>query len=136
MGYLSMMSSLFVAVGILIIVWNAFNVIRWRFKEHIMIGLEGSDGFLRATTAQVNAVEYIPIGLVALVILELSKVNSLSLLIIGGVFLFGRILHTYAILNEANKEDYRLRKLSMMLTFIPLIVMSVALIVQFLGLLT
>ncbi|MFO0288915.1 MAG: MAPEG family protein, partial [Pseudanabaena sp.] len=74
-----------------------------------------------------NATEYIPISLILLLLLELSK-GHWSLLHIGGIVLLtGRLIHARGLL----KGNLRFRVLGMQLTLFNIIYLAIANLIYF-----
>ena len=83
-----------------IIVWLSLNVIKTRLERNIII-VDGEDTRLRiAIAAQLNAVEYIPIALLLLILLEYNGANLVVVHIFGLLLITGRVIHASAILTE------------------------------------
>lgn len=95
-----MITSLYAALLSLLILALSANVIKIRFKDQVVLGDGGNSKLQRAIRAQGNATEYIPIALILLLVLELSKAHS-GLLHLGGIgLLIGRLLHARGLLTE------------------------------------
>ncbi len=105
------------------------NVIRARVATRIGLGLgegrEDAIALLRTGRAQSNFVEYVPMVLVLMLLLELSGGPGWLLHGLGSMLLAGRIAHALAISREP--EVLRLRQLGMALTFTALLVGTVSL---------
>jgi uncharacterized membrane protein YecN with MAPEG domain len=95
-----MISVLYASFGALLIIWLSLNVIKVRRLKHVSVG-DGDDiDLITAIAAQSNALEYLPIALLLLLLLEynggwLPIVHSLGLLL-----LIGRAIHARAILTN------------------------------------
>jgi hypothetical protein len=86
--------ALYAGVNLLLLLVLAYLVIRGRQTHKIVLGDGGSDPMNRAVRAHANAAEYIPAGLVGLLILALF--NNLPIWVIhaGGLSLtLGRVFH-------------------------------------------
>lgn len=88
-------AALYAGVNILILLVLAVLVVAGRRKHKITLGDGGNADFNRAVRAHANAAEYIPAGLVGIVVLALMEPASpLWLLHAAGISLTaGRILH-------------------------------------------
>ncbi|WP_135213320.1 MAPEG family protein [Vitreimonas flagellata] len=88
-------AALYAGVNILILLVLAVLVVAGRRKHKITLGDGGNADFNRAVRAHANAAEYIPAGLVGIVVLALMEPASpLWLLHAAGISLtVGRILH-------------------------------------------
>ncbi|QUJ69953.1 MAPEG family protein (plasmid) [Photobacterium sp. GJ3] len=118
-----MTTSFFASVLALWLCWLSFQVIKARRRHQIGYGDgEGKAKDLQlACSAQSNAVNYIPIMLVLMFLLEEHGGASWLIMLIGLVFTAGRIIHGRGILADSLKG----RVLGMQLTLWPLIGMAV-----------
>lgn len=77
-----------------LLIFLAYRVVTFRRSESLGLGDEGaSNPMKRAIRAHANAMEYIPIGLILLLMLELNHLTPWLLHILGLVFLIARVLH-------------------------------------------
>ncbi len=92
-------AALYAGVNILILLVLAVLVVSGRRKHKITLGDGGNEGFSRAVRAHANAAEYIPAGLVGIVLLALfDPATPIWLLHAAGISLtLGRILHGYGL---------------------------------------
>lgn len=108
----------------------SIKVIQARVATRVAIGLgesgPGAIGLLRASRAQGNFVEYVPMILVLMLLLELSAAPAWLLHALGGMTLAGRLAHGLGITREP--EVMRLRQIGMALTFTALLVGALALL--------
>jgi uncharacterized membrane protein YecN with MAPEG domain len=87
-------AALYAGVNILILLVLAVMVVSGRRQHKITLGDGGNEVFTRAIRAHGNAAEYIPAGLVGILILSLFEASPLWLLHASGISLtLGRILH-------------------------------------------
>ncbi|RRH81919.1 hypothetical protein EH244_27965 [Variovorax beijingensis] len=97
-----------------------------RIKVGVLVG-EGADELLRRRIrAQGNFVEYVPLALFALGLLEAQAAPAWMVVAIGGVLGFGRLLHAIGMLRDVAA----LRGLGMILTYLALVSASVRLMVK------
>ena len=114
--------ALYAGVNILILLVLAVLVMLGRRKHKIVLGDGGNDAFTRAVRAHANAAEYIPAGLIGLVLLALLDpavptwlVHAAGLSLTVGRISHGIGLHTGA-LNAGRMLGMTLTWLSMTLT--------------------
>ncbi|WP_421993780.1 MAPEG family protein [Roseococcus sp.] len=108
-------TSLFAGLlGVLLLLLSLL-VIRARMKARTSFGFGEDPRLLRAIRAQANFVEYAPMTLLLLLLLEASGTAPGLLYILGGATMGGRILHALGISPEP--ERLILRQLGMLLTF-------------------
>ncbi len=92
------MAALYAGVNILLLLVLAYLVVAGRQKHKITLGDGGNQDFLRAQRAHGNAAEYIPAGLVGIVVLALFESSPLWLLHASGISLtLGRIIHGFGL---------------------------------------
>jgi len=125
-----MITSIYAALASLLIVWLSLNVVRLRRSGRVILGDGGKPALQVAIRAQGNATEYIPISLILLLLLELSKGNVLMLHIGGIALLVGRSLHAYGL----TTSNLKLRVIGMAFTFSNIIYLAIAnLVYQFIN---
>jgi uncharacterized membrane protein YecN with MAPEG domain len=91
-------TTLYAAIlGILLVVLSDL-VSRSRKKAKISIGSSGDPILERAVRAHGNFVEYVPLALILLLLLEVQAAAPLMLHILGGTLLAGRLLHVYGMI--------------------------------------
>jgi uncharacterized membrane protein YecN with MAPEG domain len=108
-----MITAFYAALLSLLMCKLAFNVIKARRKNKIIYG-DGDVKELQITrTAHSNAVDYIPVSLILLFILEYNGCNIWLIHVAGVALIIGRLIHCEGILSERLKG----RILGMQITF-------------------
>lgn len=107
-----MITGLYASILSLLFIGLSLNVIRWRRHLKVLLGDGGEATLKQAIAAQANASQYIPIGLLLLLLAELNVARAWLLHLAGVLFVSGRCLHGYALLKGSLKK----RVLSMQLT--------------------
>jgi uncharacterized membrane protein YecN with MAPEG domain len=74
----------------------AMRVIHYRSASRIYLGDGGDTSLLRAIRGQANFVEYVPLALLLMLILEVSRFSIYFIHALGIVLLVARLLHGYA----------------------------------------
>lgn len=94
------------------------HVIRTRRREQAGVTSAPSESLQRAIRAHSNLMEYTPIFLILLMLLELSDSYLWWISGLGIVFIIGRLCHAYGLLvgETRNPPDFRGRVCGMMLT--------------------
>lgn len=105
----------------LVLVWLSARVIASRVKNEALIGDQGNTELLFAIRSHGNFVEYAPIFLILLGLLESSGANQTALLTLAGMFIVGRPLH---VLGMGEGANLKLRQLGMVLTFTAIVAAS------------
>ncbi|HEY8159733.1 MAG: MAPEG family protein [Methylobacter sp.] len=88
-----MITSIYASLSALLIVRLSLSVIKLRRKNRVSVGDGGNEALQLAIRAHSNAVEYIPIALMLLLMLELNGAPKMLIHILGATLLIGRILH-------------------------------------------
>lgn len=83
------------ALGIVFLVLT-FRVIQQRGSSDISLGDGGDTALIRRIRAHANFVEYVPLGLILLGLLETQGLGNLWLHVLGSGLLLGRVMHGYA----------------------------------------
>jgi uncharacterized membrane protein YecN with MAPEG domain len=76
----------------------AYAVIRLRQKHRVLTGDGGNADLARAMRVQANFVEYTPLALLLLFMLELSRQPVWALHLLGAALFVGRVLHAWGYL--------------------------------------
>lgn len=97
-----------------------------RVKHKVMLGDGGNVEVLTAMRTHANYVEYTPLALILLALLEANAVGGLYLHIGAGLFTIGRFFHAFGMSTQAPKAG---RPIGMVLTFVSMLVGSVAALV-------
>ena len=107
------------AIFALLLVALSINVIRMRVAHQVSLGDGGNDQLLRAIRGQANFAEYVPLGLILMLFLELLGQPPWLIHGIGIVLVAGRIAH--GVCFTCFEDAMRLRQAGMLLTFAALI---------------
>ncbi|MBN4073680.1 MAG: hypothetical protein COC05_02025 [Gammaproteobacteria bacterium] len=108
-----MVTAMYASLLALLICWLAINVIKSRRSNRVLYGDGGVKEVQIARTAHSNAVEYTPLSLILLFLLEYNASTVWLVHIMGILLLLGRLVHARGILTESLK--YRVQ--GMQLTF-------------------
>ncbi|KLN53127.1 MAPEG family protein [Variovorax paradoxus] len=119
-------TSLFAAAFAVALVALSVPVTLRRVKVGVLMG-EGTDEPLRRRIrAQGNFVEYVPLALIALGLVEAQAAPAWMLLAMGGVLGFGRLLHAIGMARDVAA----LRGFGMILTYLALVSAAARLLVN------
>ena len=124
-----MITGMYAALATLMIVALARNVISLRRQHKVALGDGGHQDLLAAIRAHANAVEYLPIGLLLLLLLELSQGPAWLIHLLGSLFIIGRLIHA----NGVSKAIITRRIIGMQFTIWLLIIMAVLYLLAFVG---
>ena len=121
-------TGLYVSLGVLLVLILAVRVVQRRWTTRIGIG-DGDDQELRKRIrAHGNAVEYLPIGLLALLLLDLDGTTPLVLHTCGIALLVARIAHAFGLSRTGGTSPERFFGIA--LTLLTLSAMAVLLLLQ------
>lgn len=82
---------------------------RQRFKTETNLGLGDDFGMLQITRAHGNLIENALFFLILMFLLEtVAEVSSVSLMVLGDIFLLARIAHAYGITRSEAKSIFRM----------------------------
>ena len=95
-----MITALYASLLALLIVWLSLNVIKARRKHKIRYGDGDNKQLICARTAHSNTVQYTPLALLLLLMLEINHASIWLIHILGASLLIGRIIYAHALLNE------------------------------------
>ena len=104
------MLTLFYASSLTILaLFLSFLTGRQRFKTGTNLGLGDDFGMLQITRAHGNLIENALFFLILMFLLEtVAEVSSVSLMVLGDIFLLARIAHAYGITRPEAKSIFRM----------------------------
>lgn len=102
------------------------RVVRYRRANLISLGDGDDKALLKRIRAQANCVEYAPLGVVLLLLIELTGAPALALHLLGIALLAGRVLH--AIGFSSTPQKMPLRFIGMVLTLSMLLLSALGLL--------
>ena len=89
-------------------VFLAYKTGTLRLKTNTLLGSGDSSEMLQSIRALGNLVEYAPLAIIMLGLLEFQDVASWKLHLIGSIFFLCRILHAYGMAISRESTPYRL----------------------------
>ncbi|MEM7183167.1 MAG: MAPEG family protein [Spirochaetota bacterium] len=110
-----MVTPIYSIVLAIIFILLSVRTLLLRGKLKIAVGDGGNLQMLRAMRAHANFIEYVPLVLILMILLELSKAPSPWIHTTGACIVIGRISHLFGI--SQLKENYLFRRLGMGMTF-------------------
>ena len=121
-------TSLYAALCGLLLLVLAINVVRFRLGKGVTLGHGGDTAGERAIRAHGNAVEYIPMTLILIGLLEANHASAWALYLYGTALFLGRLSHAWGMLAIANPSN-NCRKLGIIASWAVLLVAAVHLLV-------
>ncbi|MFC4727082.1 MAPEG family protein [Coralloluteibacterium thermophilus] len=106
---------LFASLHALLLLALSLRVSLRRRSAGIGLGSGGDDALARRIRAQANFVEYVPLALLLIGLLELSGLARAWLVLLGSLLLAGRLLHAWGLERSAGVSAGR--ALGMLLTW-------------------
>ncbi|MEM6576681.1 MAG: MAPEG family protein, partial [Pseudomonadota bacterium] len=92
----------------ILVIYLSFRVAMMRRAGGIGIGDGGNSSLSKAIRVQGNAVEYVPLALVLLLLLELNGAQATMLHALGGTLVLARVLHAWGLSSSAGVSIGRL----------------------------
>ncbi len=100
-------TSLYAALTALLVVALASLVVRGRWRHRVGLGTGGHPEFERVVRVHANLVEYAPIALFLLLLLELAELPGWFLHTCGAIFFVSRILHALGLSQRSGSSPGR-----------------------------
>ena len=108
----------------LLLVYLSYNVSRNRLRAKVSLGTGDDEGLLTASRAQGNFVEYAPIGLILVGLLEYSRVSWYLVMGCAVALVVGRYMHGLTLGKFEGNNPFRFW--GTFLTWLSILVASVA----------
>ncbi|PLR39160.1 hypothetical protein CYR32_02730 [Chimaeribacter coloradensis] len=117
-----MVSALYVVLGALLLIKLSVDVVRLRMQYRVAYGDGGFYELQTAIRVHGNAVEYIPIAALLLVMMEMNGADIWMVHLCGIMLLCGRLLHYVGL----KQREFRWRRSGMAATYVSLLLMVAA----------
>lgn len=121
---------IYAAIFALMMIGLSIYVVKMRYRHRVALGDGGNAEMLKAIRAHGNFVEYVPMALILLVILEINGESAAVLHGFGATLVVARLCHAPG-LNSQNTT--RLRQTGMVLTYGVLIALALRTLMLTLG---
>jgi uncharacterized membrane protein YecN with MAPEG domain len=113
-------------------IFLSVKTIKNRRSSKISLGSEGDDFLHRKIRAHGNFIEYAPIFLIMLLLVEMAGLNKNFIHFFGVIFIVGRASHAYGIMiAEIKNKNFLFRQAGMFSTFFCLSSLALILLFQF-----
>lgn len=99
-------------------IYLSFNVIKVRRAEQISLGDNGNSSLQRAIRAHANFMEYVPLAIILLFLVEYQGLASLYCHLLGAALVIGRVFHNAGIVQPSLKY----RQIGTLTTFFVMII--------------
>lgn len=117
-----MVTALYAALLAGVMIWLSIQVIKQRRKAQVKYADGGVDALQVARSAHGNAVDYVPITLILMALLEYNGAGLWMIHLAGIAFVVGRVMHAKSILADKLKG----RITGMKITFAVIALLSIA----------
>lgn len=113
------------AVCALLLLATAIDTVRQRLRLGAAFGDHGDAKLISASRSHGNLAEYAPITIILLGLLESARANHMALMVIGALFLIGRVAHIVGLYTPSPPGKAPLgRQLGVVATFASLLVLG------------
>jgi uncharacterized membrane protein YecN with MAPEG domain len=97
-------TGIYIALAVLLVLLLSGRVIGLRNARKVALGDGGVPELARAIRAHANAVEYLPLGLLLLLVIELDQVRTALVHLFGSALLLGRALHAWGLSRHGGRS--------------------------------
>lgn len=115
-----MVSALYVVLGAMLLVKLSLDVVKLRMQYRVAYGDGGFYELQTAIRVHGNAVEYLPIGAILLVLMEMNGALVIMIHLCGILLIVGRLFHYFGL----RHREFRWRRNGMAATYAALVLMS------------
>lgn len=126
-----MATPLYAALCGILLVMLSLRVARYRNSKRVSLGDGGDEDLRQSIRAQGNFVEYVPLALLLLFLLELSRQAPFwALHLLGAALFLGRVVHAFGILaSRPNRRPHIGRPIGIVLTWLMILITAIWLLV-------
>lgn len=121
-------TGIYAAIAALLVLLLALRVTLGRRSSKVGIGDGGDSGLARRIRVHANAIEYLPLALLLLLILELNQTQPLLLHVFGCVLIAARLIHAFGLSTSSGNSAGR--AVGFGLTWLAIAAMAVLLLWQ------
>ncbi|PWC11362.1 hypothetical protein B4923_13610 [Brenneria roseae subsp. americana] len=115
-----MVSALYIVLGALLLIKLSLDVVKLRMQYRVAYGDGGFYELQTAIRVHGNAVEYIPIGAILLLLMEMNGAIVAMVHVCGLLLIAGRLFHYYGL----HHREFRWRRVGMAGTYVSLVLMA------------
>lgn len=105
------------AICALLLLLTAIDTVRQRLRVRAAFGDQGDAKLISASRSHGNLAEHAPIVILLLGLLESARANHMALMIIGAIFLIGRVAHIVGLYQPASENPPLARQIGVMATW-------------------
>jgi uncharacterized protein len=109
----------------LLLLATAIMTVRARLRAKVAFGDGGDDAITRASRSHGNLAEHAPIVIILLGLLESVRAHHLTLMVVGALFLIGRVAHVQGLHTPSEPGKAPLgRQIGVVTTWLTLLLLS------------
>ena len=97
-------TALYASLCAILIIGLAFNVVGLRREKKVGLGDQDVEALARAIRSHGNAIEYVPIALLLILVLELNGIRAQLLHTLGGALFVARVLHAWGLSHSGSRS--------------------------------
>ncbi len=112
------------AVCALLLLLTAIDTVRQRLRMRAAFGDAGDSKLISASRSHGNLAEHAPIVIILLALLESARANHMALMVIGAIFLIGRVAHIIGLYAPVNDKPPVPRQIGVIATWSTLLALS------------
>jgi uncharacterized membrane protein YecN with MAPEG domain len=107
LAVMPVISSFYIGINVLLVFALAIYVVVMRMRHKVGIGDGEVPEMLRAIRVHANALEYVPLALLMMLVLELMAVEAFHLHALGLLLTAGRLLHAWGLAKSSGTSPGR-----------------------------
>jgi uncharacterized protein len=112
------------AICALLLLITAIDTVRQRMRLRVPFGDGADQKLVSASRSHANLAEHAPIVILLLAVLELSRAWHMGLMVMGALFLFGRVMHIWGLYLPMSTKPPIPRQVGVIVTWLTLAVLS------------
>ncbi|MGB5077958.1 MAG: MAPEG family protein [Sphingorhabdus sp.] len=112
------------AICAIMLLVTAIDTVRQRMHVRVPFGDRDHPRLISASRSHGNLAEHAPIVILLLALLEMSHANHIGLMVVGTLFVTGRITHIFGLYAPMSTKPPLARSLGVIMTWITMMVLS------------
>ncbi len=112
------------AILTLLFLFLSFQVVKQRLRTETSFGAGNDEHMDLVRGCHSNLIEYTPITIIMLALLELSSANHIALMVLATIFIAARFLHVFGMHQHAAGKSVRFRQIAMMVTWLVMAILT------------
>jgi len=112
------------AICALLLLFTAIDTVRQRLRLRVAFGDGGDDRLISAVRSHANLAEHAPIVIILIGLLETVEANHMALMVIGAIFLIGRVAHIVGLYAPVSGKPPVPRQIGVIATWASLLLLS------------